>query len=186
MGMWKRHISSSYTPVISDLRAAAVHKCACSRDKKKSYIFESSISAFSQHLLRAGLWPASDTVTNSWKRRLMFIFIHDLRLKLSSSALYICPVYDLYPPVTCWCHVGFSAALPSFNIALRFMAAWSRGGGSQGSLISKNWNNVLLESSGGNPGSDWVCCLSFYPLRCLSIPSREKQWLGMQSGFCVS
>lgn len=46
-------------------------------------------------------------------------------------------IYTLVPPVTCWCHINFSAALPSFNIALRFMSAWNRDGGLQDSLISK-------------------------------------------------
>lgn len=43
-------------------------------------------------LAGAGLWPASDRVTARKE-----IDIHDLRLELFSSALYICLVYNLHP-----------------------------------------------------------------------------------------
>lgn len=120
----------------------------------------------------------------------MFIFIHDLMLKLPSSALYVCPVCDLHPgpssdplmPHWLW------RSTAVFKHCSKVHGCMKQGWGITGKpdfLKTETiyyWRalEVILEMI-----KSVSLLLGLYALSCLSIPSR-KQWLGMQSGGCLS
>lgn len=79
-------------PVTSQLSLSRELQLECSRAKKESCVSSEQHQCCFSVLAGARLWPAFDRVTAGKE-----IYIHDLRLELFSSALYISLVYNLHP-----------------------------------------------------------------------------------------
>lgn len=63
MGIWKSVFCLIYSPIIIDMRAAAVHKCVCSRDKTEKAHFWRAALVLSPSICYGGALTCPDTGT---------------------------------------------------------------------------------------------------------------------------